>query len=390
MTTDGVSESTSAPSSVQLGAAPDALARIGQVFLDLRQERLHFLNQTARRLRSEGVPVSSEDLVDCRLETLEGKEVRASRLPLVVAWREERSVEATFTLIRKGKPNATVSWSATPYKGTDGELWGIFGSFCYAPAQPNWQGMAELAHDLRTPLNALNLLAGFMERQTLGEMELHTCLSDLKTAVQRALSVSAELLDMCRGPSHQPPPIESVWFSLEELINGLVREQLTGAEHKGLVLKLDLSAAADWQIYTNPVRLGRIVSNLLENAIRYTASGGVSFSATWRPEAMGGKTLVLSVVDTGAGIATDEKESIFEPFERGEAGKKSDSDGTGLGLSVVDHLVSDLDLDLEVESESGRGSAFHLLLPGRLLRLRSSAETGTLADAATKPDLPRI
>jgi hypothetical protein len=388
MTTEGLSEGTNAASSAYSGAGADVTARLGQVFLDLRQQRLHFLNQTARRLRDEGVPITAEDLADCRLQDLEGKEVRASKLPLVVAWREGRPVETSFVLIRSGKPNLTISWTATPYHADDGELLGIFGSFCFAPVQPNWQSMAELAHDLRTPLNALNLLAAFMDRQSLSAAELQTGLSDIKTAVQRALNVSSELLDMCRGPAQRERPIESLWFSLEELINGLVREQTNMARGKGLELKLDLKEAGNWQIYTNPVHLGRIISNLLENAIRYTNSGSVSFSASWRPEALGAKTLVLSVVDTGAGIGTGEKDAIFQRFERGEAGRKSDSDGLGIGLSVVDHLVSDLDLELEVESESGRGSVFRLLLPSRLLRQRSALETGTLANADTKPELP--
>jgi two-component sensor histidine kinase len=387
MTTASVSE----VSSVSIGTSStgvDLSARIGQVFLDLRQQRLHFLNQTARRLRAEGVPVMAEDLADCRLEDLEGKEIRGSKLPLVVAWREGRPVETSYVLIREGKPSLTVSWTVTPYQAEDGELLGIFGSFCLAPVQPNWQGMAELAHDLRTPLNALNLLAAFMDRQSLSTDEVRAGLSDIKTAVQRALNVSGELLDMCRGPAQRERPMESLWFSLAELIHGLVREQTSVARDKGLELKLDLKEAGDWQIYTNPTRLGRIISNLLENAVRYTNAGGVSFSATWRAEETGGKILVLSVEDTGSGIPAAEKGAIFQRYERGEAGRKSDAEGLGLGLSVVDHLVSDLDLELEVESESGRGSVFRLLLPSRLLRQRSPLETGTLANADTKPELP--
>ena len=78
--------------------------------------------------------------------------------------------------------------------------------------------------------------------------------------------------------------------------------------------------------------------------------------------------MALSVVDTGRGIPPEEQESIFQPFERGKAGKESDSGGSGLGLAVVDRLVEELGLELEVYSEYGRGSAFHLLVPAAILR----------------------
>src|SRR5207245_4828652 len=80
------------------------------------------------------------------------------------------------------------------------------------------------------------------------------------------------------------------------------------------------------------------------------------------------RALVLSVVDTGHGISTEEQESIFQPFERGRAGKEGESGGSGLGLAIVDRLVEELGLELEVYSEYGHGSAFHLLFPGAFLR----------------------
>src|SRR5439155_4513696 len=125
------------------------------------------------------------------------------------------------------------------------------------------------------------------------------------------------------------------------------------------------------------VRLGRLLANLLVNAVRYTHSGQVAFTAAWREEP-GERALVLSVLDTGAGISQEEQESIFQPFERGRAGKDDDSGGSGLGLAVVDRLVEELGLALEVYSEYGRGSAFHLVLPERLIRRVNPEDTTPL------------
>src|SRR5206468_4484125 len=122
------------------------------------------------------------------------------------------------------------------------------------------------------------------------------------------------------------------------------------------------------------------------NAVRYTEAGQVEFTAAWQntpaePQdpavtpllgvlATPGRVLVLSVVDTGAGISVEEQESIFQPFERGRAGKEGDSGGSGLGLAIVDRLVEELGLSLEVYSEYGRGSAFQLSLPESVLRAK--------------------
>ena len=128
-------------------------------------------------------------------------------------------------------------------------------------------------------------------------------------------------------------------------------------------------ACQGWEVHTDGTRLGRLLANLLANAVHYTQSGGVELKASWRDDE-GGKRqgLALVVSDTGPGISQEEQESIFEPFRRGKGGKESDSSGSGVGLAVVDRLVEELELALEVFSEYGRGSAFELILPLRFLR----------------------
>jgi len=263
---------------------------------------------------------------------------------------------------------------------------GVLGSVCRIALQPDWKSLAGLAHDLRTPLNALSLLASMLERPDLSKQDLHENIGDLRAAVCRALAVGTELVEWCRWATGKYQEMKLDWLVLEPFLNQLVREQMPSAHQKGIVLTLDTAVVLDWEIHTNPVRLGRLLANLLVNAVRYTPSGGVAFNASWRDEPAG-KTLVLGVVDTGTGISAEEQESIFQPFERGHAGKDDDSGGSGLGLAVVDRLVEELGLELEVYSEYGRGSAFHLLVPTRLLRRTSGATTTPLTALDTHPDL---
>jgi signal transduction histidine kinase len=157
--------------------------------------------------------------------------------------------------------------------------------------------------------------------------------------------------------------------ALEPLLQALAAEQASAAQRKGITLEVDLSAAHGVEAHTDGTRLGRLLSNLLSNGIRYTSTGRVRLHSRWRKDG-GPPALVLTVEDTGTGLASEDDESIFQPYQRGKAGKSdSDSGGSGLGLSVVDRLIHELGLTLEVFSEQGQGSRFELLLPPEMTRV---------------------
>jgi hypothetical protein len=361
--------------------------QIGQFYLDLGRQRLFFLNPAAKYLRSEGIPIRGADLAQHPLRTRDGQLVSEEQLPLMIAFRERRAVQETFLLQEDGKPPMCVTWSATPHKNEAGEIVGIFASLCCTPTEPDWKGLAGLAHDLRTPLTALQMLSSLLATSDLSEADLQANLKDLRMAIGRALEVGMDVLEWCRAPAHGGRALKASWFPLEPLLTGLVHEQSPAAARKGLAWEFDLTPVQGWEVRSDPVRLGRLLSNLLVNAIRYTARGGVKFTAGWRQN--GSRTLALGIVDTGTGIPSEEQESIFLPFERGQASKEDDSGGSGLGLSVVDRLVEELGLELEVFSQYGRGSEFHLLIPGRMLRPapdgaeKSEPVTATVTPAPT-------
>jgi hypothetical protein len=360
---------------IGLAVEPTSLTRVGQVFLDIQRRNVSCLDPVARQLHQEGIPFTPADLEKRKLLHLSGELVAGNDLPLIVAWREGRPVEATFRLAAEKGPEMRVTWNVAPVRNTEGELIGLAGVVRCGPPEPDWQVMAGLAHDLRTPLNAITLQVTVLQQLAAAYPELGKVVAGIQSSSERALRVGLDLLTWCRGPGQKGRTVELAWFPLEALLADLAREQSLAAKNKGLILTTDFSASQGWDVRTDRHRLMRILSNLLVNAIRYTPFGRVEFTTTWRDEAKG-RVLAISVVDTGVGISNEEQESIFQPFERGKAGKDSDSGGSGLGLAVVDRLVEELGIDLEVYSEHGRGSAFHLLLPVPMLRSVKSQPVG--------------
>jgi signal transduction histidine kinase len=348
-------------------AGNDAGGPLGHVYLDVRRRLLYCLNETARRLQNEGVPFTGLDPSRQNVTTLAGNPVAPADLPLVMAWHEGRPAEAVFVLARKGWAVQHLYWSAAPLCDANGQVMAILGSVILRPPEPDWQMLAGLAHDLRNPLQALRLTLDELPAPADLPEVLRESVGRVQRAAERALSVGKDILEWARGPAQGGRRVEAAWFALEPFLAALAEEQAVAARQKGLVLVQDLRAARGWEVQSDRVRLSRLLANLLANGVRYTPTGRVEFAASWRQDGAA-RQLCLDVHDTGAGISPEEQESIFQPFERGSAGKGDSSGGSGLGLAVVDRLVEELRLTLEVRSDVGRGSSFQLLIPAALLR----------------------
>jgi signal transduction histidine kinase len=355
---------------MQPSHAITATRRVGHVYLNATRRRLRLLNRTAKELHAAGLPLTPTDLDAGALQTPDGRVATAADHPLFVAWRDGRPAKASFVLTRPGGTIWHVDWSASPVWRTASQIQGVVGTVVCGPPEPDARRLAELSHDLRTPLQTLRLQCALLEHLVAPEDDLADSLGILRRAAERAGQIAQELLETCRGPV-RARPAELRWFPLEPFLKGLAEEQAVSARAKGLPLHAELTAVHGWEMRSDPVRLARVLSNLLVNAVRYTPRGGVALRVGWRDD-VAQRLLRVSVIDTGPGISEDERESIFHPYERGKTGQDSDSGGSGLGLAVVDRLVEELGLRVELESRSGRGSTFHLLVPAPLLRLAAS------------------
>ncbi len=147
--------------------------------------------------------------------------------------------------------------------------------------------------------------------------------------------------------------------SLAEVLEGVLATMRPRAERQGVALEVDVRS--DPRVRANPDHIRALWSHLIDNAIRYTPSGGRVTVSLWAdPER---NLAVGAVSDTGIGIPADEIPRIFEEFYRTEEGKRMQETGTGLGLPIVRQVVETCGGSIEVESEVGRGTTFRFALP---------------------------
>ncbi len=189
--------------------------------------------------------------------------------------------------------------------------------------------IADAAHELRTPLTALYLQAELARRGT--DADRAAALEALRAGLERIRHLVEQLLAMARLDATPPPTVlEAV--ELRALARDVVAEQAAIAAARDL--DLGLLPGATVSVAGNPAELRTLLSNLVDNALRYTPAGGQIDVGIDRE----GTVAVLSVRDTGPGIAPAERARVFDRFYRGAAGTRAP--GSGLGLAIVQHIAS--------------------------------------------------
>jgi len=213
--------------------------------------------------------------------------------------------------------------------------------------------LAAASHDLLQPLNAARLYTS-----TLIERAKSTGLADLANAIEASLTavedIMSALLDISRIDSGALKPAPKP-VAARDLLKRIEVEFGPMARERNISLRVVSTGAS---VLVDRPLVGRIVQNLVSNAIKYTNPGGKVLVGLRRR----GNRLRLDVIDTGIGFNRDQHGLLFAEFSRLERGARM-AQGLGLGLSIVQRLVTALGLTLELDSTEGRGSRFSLFLP---------------------------
>ena len=235
--------------------------------------------------------------------------------------------------------------------------------------------LASMSHELRTPLNAVIGFSEVLLERLFGDLNERQdeYLRDILGSGEHLLALLNEILDLSKveaGRMEVALSTFSVAAAVEYAVS-MIRER---AARHNITVSQSIAPSVD-QLTSDELRVRQVLVNLLSNAVKFTHDGG-HVDVLAEPA---GDELVITVRDTGQGIAVEDRERIFESFQQGrrEAPKE---EGTGLGLTLCRRIVTLLGGRIWLESELGRGSAFHVAIPLGVPAERVDAEAPDSAD----------
>jgi two-component system sensor histidine kinase SenX3 len=218
--------------------------------------------------------------------------------------------------------------------------------------------VANVSHELKTPVGALALLAETLLEAADDPDASRRFAERIHQESQRLARLVKELLELSRLQGADPLPAPMP-VSVDRILNEVIDRTRTAAAAKGI--DVSYTGARGLVVYGNEGQLVTAVANLAENAIAYSAEDTkVSIEAS-----LAGDMVDIAVVDQGIGIAPKDLDRIFERFYRADQARSRDTGGTGLGLAIVKHIAVNHGGRVDVESTVGVGSTFTLRLPAR-------------------------
>ena len=223
------------------------------------------------------------------------------------------------------------------------------------------------SHDLSQPLHALSLFIGNLKQNLEGDEKQRALVRGIENTAEILKQQFDGVLDIARFDA-DAVTVDRKRFDLYELCEHLLQAEKITVEEKNIHVYVTGDRA---KVDSDPVLLGRLISNLISNAIKYTAQGTVKINL----EQLENK-VVLRVTDTGCGFSVTERDRIFNDFVQLNHSVDQREKGVGLGLSVVRRIAALLNVELQVNSIPGVGSEFVLIIPHGDLLIASLHRNG--------------
>jgi signal transduction histidine kinase len=220
--------------------------------------------------------------------------------------------------------------------------------------------LSVLAHEVRTPLSGI-LSSLWLYKSSKSQEERDQVVEIAEMSSNHLLRLVDNTLDYSKLEAAKMD-VEKMPIILDEFLDRIVELFHAAANAKAISLEMEIDPSMPKTITTDPTRLRQILSNLISNAVKFTAEGGVKVVAT--PEIT--KSLVeFKVQDTGPGLSEEQTAKIFEPYMQADPSVSREYGGTGLGLSISSQLARLLGGEVKVESKPGDGATFILSIPDR-------------------------
>lgn len=235
--------------------------------------------------------------------------------------------------------------------------------------------LATVSHEIRTPMNGVIGMARLLSGTPLSP-EQTTYVSAISSSANALMALIEDLLDFSKIEAGRFVP-EPQPVSPRELVNNVVELLAGKAYAKGLGLACQVSPDVPQRIMADPNRLRQVLINLVANAAKFTAKGGVLLTVDVQRD--GPPQLRFRVTDTGPGIAPADAESIFEEFEQVNSASTRSQGGLGLGLAISKRLVTAMGGQIELTSAHGKGSTFTFHIPCQTVEEAVASKPPTLS-----------
>jgi signal transduction histidine kinase/CheY-like chemotaxis protein len=224
--------------------------------------------------------------------------------------------------------------------------------------------LATMSHEIRTPLNAI---IGLSEIELQKKLPSDTLLDlgKIHNSGANLLAIVNDILDISKieAGSLELIPVD---YDIPSIINDTVQLNIMRIGSKNLTLKLKIDPSVPLMLFGDELRVKQILNNLLSNAIKYTNEGSVVLTVGW--EKKNDIALVSFLVkDTGRGIKAEDLSKLFSEYQQFDTKANRHIEGTGLGLSITKKLIALMNGTISVESEYGKGSAFTVKIPQRIV-----------------------
>ncbi|XOV93322.1 MAG: response regulator [Bacteroidota bacterium] len=216
--------------------------------------------------------------------------------------------------------------------------------------------LAKMSHEIRTPMNAIIGFSHLIQRTELNEKQVDY-VRKIESSSQNLLGIINDILDFSKIEAGKLT-LEDIEFDIEEVFQDLANIVTYKAHEKGVEIVFGLDSQLPNYLIGDPLRLGQILINLVNNAIKFTDEGEIVIKADLISETKDEAVIQFSVKDSGIGIKKEKIPMLFESFTQADTTTSRKFGGTGLGLTISKNLVEMMNGTIWAESEFGQGSEF--------------------------------